>query len=70
MWVLVDGQAGPCMVHGAWNRCVVVHAASCMGGVPAGGWVKACVYYQVGKSACTYYLDLVKLELGLGLDLV
>ena len=40
-----DGQAGPCMasVHGAWHRCMGVHAASCMGGVPAGGWVKACV---------------------------
>ena len=33
------------MVHGigAW-RCMAVHAASCMGGGPAGGWVKACVY--------------------------
>ena len=38
------GPAGPCMVHGAWHRCMAVYAASCMGGVPAGGWVKACVY--------------------------
>ena len=45
---------------------MAVHAALCMGGVPAGGWVKACVYYLVGKNACTYYLDLVKLELGVG----
>ena len=52
-------------MHGAW-QCM----ASCMGGVPDGGWVKACVNYLVGKSACTYYLDLVKLELALGMDLV
>ena len=32
-------------VHGAWHWCMVVHAASCMGGVPDGGWVNACVYY-------------------------
>ena len=46
-WVvhgILAGPAGPCMVHGAWHRCMAVHAASCMGGVPDGGWVKACVY--------------------------
>ena len=61
---MVSGH-GWCMGDGAW-QCT----ASCMGGVPDGGWVKACVHYLVGKNACTYYLDLVKLELGLGLYLV
>ena len=41
------GPAGPCMAYGAWHRCMAVHAASCMGGVQAGGWVRACVYYLV-----------------------
>ena len=31
-------------VHGAWHRCMVLHATSCLGGVPDGGLVKACVY--------------------------
>ena len=36
-WVvhgLLAGQAGLCMVHGVWHRCMAVHATSCMGGVP------------------------------------
>ena len=58
------GPAGPCM-GGAWHRCMCGAwrcTASSMGGVPDGGWVKACVYYLVGKNVCTCYLDLVKLE--------
>ena len=38
-WVvhgILVGPAGPCMVHGAWYRCMAVHVASCMGGVPDG----------------------------------
>ena len=42
-WVvhgILAGLGGPCILHGAWHRCMGVHAASCMGGVPAGGWEK------------------------------
>ena len=56
-WVvhgILAGSAGLCMVYGAWHRCMAVQAALCMGGVPDGGWIKACVYYLVGKNACSY----------------
>ena len=47
---------------GVWAVHGVVHGLVCQ----MGGWIKACVYYLVGKNACTYYLDLVKLEFGVG----
>ena len=55
-WVvhgILAGPAGPCMVHGVWHRCMVVHTALCMGGVPDGGWVKECVYTFCGQLSCT-----------------
>ena len=36
-WVvhgILAGQAGPCMVHGAWHRCMALHATFCLVGVP------------------------------------
>ena len=71
-----NGQAGQCMVsvhgilgwaswavHGAWWRCMAVHAALCMGDVSNVGWVKASVYFLVGKMhVCTTWIG----DVGLG----
>ena len=75
MWSGMTGKLGRawhwcmggawCMVHGAWHRCMAVHTAWCMGGVPDGGWVKACVYFLVGKSM-VLLPGLVMLDLGVG----